>query len=65
MHVLCPLACVHLCVHARVCVCVHMPVSVWGERSALTVPSMVLPGPGRTSARLLWVISPSPHPPSQ
>lgn len=65
MSVSCPRACVHICVHARVYVCVHMPVSVWGERPALTVLSMVLPGPGCTSARLLRVISPPPHPPSQ
>lgn len=65
MPVLCLCVCVHICEHARVYVCVHMPVCVWGEGPALTVPPMVLLGPGCTSARLLRVISLPPHPPSQ
>lgn len=38
MPVSCPCACVRICEHARVYVCVHMPVCVWGEGPALTVP---------------------------
>lgn len=49
----CTCAWVHLCVHVRACVHLHMPVCVWREGPALTVLSMVLPGPGSTSAHLL------------